>query len=204
MTEARSSNIDVIPLDEAHVDAAARTLARAFADDPMWVYIEPDAARRAELLPAFMGANVRYARLHRTALVTHDVDGVVLWLPPSPPDLDPDGSLSGFDAAERLMTADAHERYEAYMAHLAPLRPATPYAYVMLIGVEPAAQRGGVGSALLKSMFARTDADGAPCYLETERPENVQFYEANGFRLDSAGEFRGLHYWTLLRPPAGG
>ncbi|WP_157103675.1 hypothetical protein [Nocardia harenae] len=44
-----------------------RILARAFHDDPMFTYIQPDPARRAAVLPWFFGAAARlgakYGRL---------------------------------------------------------------------------------------------------------------------------------------------
>jgi hypothetical protein len=40
-----------------------------------------------------------------------------------------------------------------------------------------------LGSALLKTMLTRCDAERMPAYLETSYPENVPFYERRGFRV---------------------
>ncbi len=42
--------------------SAAEVLAAAFFDDPMFVFIEPDNARRRRMLPWFFGAAARLGR----------------------------------------------------------------------------------------------------------------------------------------------
>jgi hypothetical protein len=49
----------------------------------------------------------------------------------------------------------------------------------------------------------RADAEGLPCYLETEKLRNVPFYRRNGFETVVAGvePVSGLTYWTFQRLP---
>ena len=44
------------------------------------------------------------------------------------------------------------------------------HAYLWFLGVTPAAQGHGIGSALLRAANARLDADGLPAFLETAPP----------------------------------
>ena len=57
-------------------------------------------------------------------------------------------------------------------------------------------QGRGVGSALLEPALARADGEGMPCYLETQKEENLSFYARHGFAVrDTAlpvGRWRGL------------
>ena len=57
-----------------------------------------------------------------------------------------------------------------------------------LIGVDPARQGRGLGSALMKHTLALCDAEGALAYLESSNPRNVPLYERHGFEV--VGEIR--------------
>ena len=43
--------MEVVRLEESRLGEASDVLARAFYDDPAWVWLIPDPARRARLLP---------------------------------------------------------------------------------------------------------------------------------------------------------
>jgi len=43
--------MEVVRLERSRLDEASAVLARAFFDDPAWVWLLPDAERRARLLP---------------------------------------------------------------------------------------------------------------------------------------------------------
>jgi hypothetical protein len=52
-------------------------------------------------------------------------------------------------------------------------------------------------------MFTRLDADGAPCILETEKAQNVPYYERHGFVVAHHAVLPGgPPYWTMIREPA--
>lgn len=56
-------------------------------------------------------------------------------------------------------------------------------ADVHTIGVDPAWQRRGVGTALLRALLARADEVGAPVFLEvrTDNDAAIGLYRAHGF-----------------------
>jgi hypothetical protein len=50
-------------------------------------------------------------------------------------------------------------------------------------------------------VFQRADAEGLPCYLETETPGNVAYYRRHGFDVRSEWDVPdGPHMWGMLRP----
>jgi GNAT superfamily N-acetyltransferase len=57
------------------------------------------------------------------------------------------------------------------------------HLYLVFLGVLPAAQGRGLGSALLRALLARADADGLPVHLESSSPRNLPLYEQNGFHV---------------------
>ncbi len=59
--------------------------------------------------------------------------------------------------------------------------PCPRHYWLRAIGVDPSRQGQGVGTALLRSMLERADAQGSGCFLFTATERNVRWYEAVGF-----------------------
>ena len=64
-------------------------------------------------------------------------------------------------------------------------------------------QGKGVGSLLMRVFCVRMDAAGEDAYLETDKPENVRFYERFGFEVVGEGEVLGVTNWFMLRRAEG-
>jgi GNAT superfamily N-acetyltransferase len=190
----------------AQAEDAAAVLARAFFDDPLWRWIEPDDARRPSSLRWLMAVSVRYAHLFGEAYVTDGVRGAALWHPPGAADEDPDGTRTGYADAAEQMGAAALARFELMVAYQGDLQARDmpkPHWGVSWIGVDPGARRRGAGSALMAPVLRRADEDGVPCYLETENVVNLPFYRKNGFEVLREDEVPegGPRFWTLARLP---
>ncbi|MFM7536088.1 MAG: GNAT family N-acetyltransferase [Acidimicrobiales bacterium] len=167
----------------ADVDAAATTLATAFADDPMitWVSGEPDRGRRvATACDGFFRPALEVARHRGHTYVTSG--GAAVWVPPDVALFtDADGPTFGASLVEHL-GAEAAGRLgmlgELVRAHHPHDRP---HFYLFLLGT--AVQGTGLGGRLLTPVLDRCDADGVGAYLESSNPRNVAFYERHGFRV---------------------
>jgi GNAT superfamily N-acetyltransferase len=59
-----------------------------------------------------------------------------------------------------------------------------PHWYLLALGTDPAHQRQGHGSQLVRHGHLRADRDGMPVYLEAETAINAPFYERLGFRAE--------------------
>ena len=62
-------------------------------------------------------------------------------------------------------------------------RPTRPHWYLPMIGVDPAHQGSGLGSALMTETLKAVDRDGLIAYLESSNPKNVSLYERHGFEV---------------------
>jgi ribosomal protein S18 acetylase RimI-like enzyme len=53
----------------------------------------------------------------------------------------------------------------------------------------------------MQPVLERAEAEGSPCYLETDNEANVLFYEKHGFRVVSEDEVpkHGLRFWAMVR-----
>lgn len=186
---------------------AAAVLARAFHDDPIWTWALPQEEERRRVLPWWMEVSTRYCHLFGEVYGSGDIAGVADWLTPGNTDFPPERLLAaGYGPMRQVFGEGPYERFMRMLATTEPLhQEAMPGAhyYLMLLGVDPPQQGRGTGSALIQPVLARADAEGIPCYLETEREINVRFYLRHGFRVlvETAVPGGGPKIWTMARAP---
>jgi ribosomal protein S18 acetylase RimI-like enzyme len=61
--------------------------------------------------------------------------------------------------------------------------PAKPFTYLWFIGVDPHAQKRGVGSKLLNEVIDMNSKKERPIYLETSVSNNLSWYKKFGFEI---------------------
>ena len=101
-------------------------------------------------------------------------------------------------------TADAGTATDGpeLMQQMASHHPKEPHWYRPLIGVDPAHQGKGLGSALLKHATDICDRDGMLAYLESSNLANVPLYERHGFAALGRIQVGGSPVLTpMLRRP---
>lgn len=78
-----------------------------------------------------------------------------------------------------------------------------PHWYLAVIGSDTSVRGKGYGQALMRSRLDRVDAEHAPAYLESSKPENVPYYQRFGFEV--TGEIvvpnGGPTLWPMWRAP---
>ena len=76
--------MEIVRLERSRLDEASAVLARAFFDDPAWVWLLPDPERRARLLPWLfrIGFDITAAEVYAT---DGPVLGAARWLAPGRP-----------------------------------------------------------------------------------------------------------------------
>jgi ribosomal protein S18 acetylase RimI-like enzyme len=172
---------------EVSVVEARTLLARAFADDPLMRWFFPDDDSRPHACAALFG---RFAE-HYLAAGRVDVIrrpgpvALAMWRWPGreePADeADTLPTASGLFAA--LVGAGRAAEIGAALEVIGPLRPPEPHAYLHVLGVDPEAQRQGLGGEVLELGLAAARAEGVVACLETMNPANVPFYEAHGMAV---------------------
>jgi len=178
--------------------AVIDVITLAFCNDPMarWAFPEPATylAAMPQLARAFGGNGFAHGAAHL-------VDGglaAAMWLPPG---VEPD--------AERMM-ALTEEHVPAHclgdmmqiFERMERFHPTDPCWYLPLIGVDPACQGRGFGSALLRHATAQCDRDGVPAYLESSNARNIPLYQRHGFEiLGSIQVGTSPTLVPMLRPP---
>ncbi len=105
--------------------------------------------------------------------------GAALWLPP---DVHPDeDEVVGL--IQRTVPEEAQEDLLSILEQLGSFHPSEPHWYLPLIGVDPAHQRKGHGSALMKHALIPCDNENKFAYLESTNPTNIPLYERYGFEV---------------------
>ncbi len=196
--------MEVVRLDPERLEDASAVLARAFQDDPAWIWLIPDAERRRRLLPWLfrVGFDVTAADVWTTAGL---IRGAARWLPPGRPPMRVAPMLRAL-VTTPFKLGSAMAPFLAYGRAVEALRAETmpePHWYLAGIGVEPSAQRRGVGAALLEPGLAAAARAGLPAVLLTNNEANLAFYERHGFRVVREGDTPqgGPHAWAMVRHP---
>ena len=86
-----------------------------------------------------------------------------------------------------LLQRTVHERERADLfgifEQMGNYHPSEPHWYLPLIGVDPAQQNKGYGSALMRHALIPCDRDNKLAYLESSNAQNITLYERHGFEL---------------------
>jgi ribosomal protein S18 acetylase RimI-like enzyme len=193
--------VEVRRAEPADFRALAAMLARAFHDDPLTRWLHPNPRSRPRQARRTFAVRLRQLAPQGQTYTTAERSGAALWTLPGRWRDDLAASLRFLPLLPPMLPrlgriAQATARIEA--AH-----PRVPHFYLSVLGCDPATQGCGVGSALLRPVLERCDAERVPAYLETATERNVGWYARHGFavrqRLELPGGAPAL--WLLWREP---
>ena len=197
---------ECIHLHKDYIKPASRMLARAFADDPFFTYVYPDATERGAKLPYSGEYFLRYGLRYGQAYVTSSqLEGIAIWIRlkkvsmPFWRILLSGGLWPAFKLGRRAMQKlkNLSEYIDDKHGKLVPVT----HWYLSLLAVAPEFQGRGYASKLVRGMLPRIDEEGLPCYLETENERNVLIYQHFGFKV--IAEFiipeTTVKVWAMLR-----
>jgi GNAT superfamily N-acetyltransferase len=185
--------------------AVAAVLSRAFFTDRIYCWMVPDDAQRRRSADVFYARFVDACWAHNEVQIAGTGIGAALWIPPGMPLVsDEDAEAFSRGLFESAGDAASSARMERVMTVVDQYHPAEPCWYLAFMGVDPAAQGQGIGSAMLTAVLERADRDGVPAYLEASCPENQRLYERHGFV--TMGELNVSDcpaIYPMWRPPTG-
>ena len=209
MSDDLSGPAQVGLLDTSQIPGVGELLARAFQEDPVNRYVQPEFAHRLRGFAEVYAGFLRYASLAGRVWTTAGPPrGAAIWLPPEHGAMRTDLMVqAGLHLLPSMLGEEAADRLVQFIRHLESVHQRQmpgPHWYLMLLGVDPAGQRRGLGGRLLKPALDRADAEGSMCYLETAQPDNIPFYRKHGFEIviEEIEPVSGLKFWAFQRVPA--
>jgi len=163
------------------LEDVAATLAAAFDADPAWTWVFPDPEQRPGQLRAVWMLLLEGAVDLGWVWTTPGFGAATLWIPPGEPELAPAQAARADGVWAELLGPDVG-RSTTLTTAFGAARPVTPeHFYLSLLGTRPDRRGHGLGMALLADNLARVDAEGAPAYLESTNPANLERYRSVGF-----------------------
>jgi ribosomal protein S18 acetylase RimI-like enzyme len=198
--------MEIGAFDASEIEEALDVLARGMRDNPLHIAaFGEDSERRRRRFRGLMAAAFSIRDFSHT-LVARREDGVIVGVCGMMP---PGNCLPDFGQRLRLLPTllsigpravgrtmrwlgvwEKHDPEECHW-HLGPL------------AVDAHLQGMGVGSRMMQVFCAQMDAAREDAYLETDKPENVRFYERFGFELVGEGEVLGVTNYFMRRRPEG-
>src|SRR5690348_3674327 len=157
--------------------AISRTLAKAFAADPVIRWLLPTPSRDARMFRA-LAAHVHAAPgCADVALDNGDTVGAALWDPPGH-HVPLGQALLGFVRLLAAMGPSSFRRGAMLEAAFTKARPGESFWYLAQLGAATPGR--GIGSALLEHRLVSITG---PAYLESSNQRNLPLYQRFGFEV---------------------
>jgi GNAT superfamily N-acetyltransferase len=189
------------PLTPARAPAAALMLARAFAANPL---------HRAAFGPSPIDRNESFFRaalvlMKGPTFVATDgsrIAGLVHWARAPQCQLAAMEKLQVMPVMIGALGLGSALKVGSWLSAWASHDPRDAHVHLGPIGVDPDAQGQGLGRRLMERYCGAIDLTGETGYLETDRPENVRFYERYGFSVTHEISVLGVPNFLMRRPAA--
>jgi hypothetical protein len=188
------------------INKAAQILGESFADYPIFKYILPDNDYRKKKIHHLFLFLINMGMIEGDVVApSKRMEGVSIWIHSSKIKA---SFSSGFkagimhlffsiDLKSLIRFIDIGTRKQKVRTKILT----GPYYLLDAIGVDPHAQRCGLGRMMIETKLHEFDAENVPCYLETSNPKNLLYYQKFGFCMIHEYEIMNITIFCLLRRP---
>ena len=176
------SSITITRLASEQIEPAARLLARAFVTNP--VHVAAFGAGRLAANEAFF--HIGLAAMKGPKLVAiegSELVGVIHWVASPACQFSVGDKLRMMPRLARNVGVRPALRVAGWLSEWSKLDPAGSHLHLGPIGVDPEVQGRQIGRRLMEQYCQAQDQAGVAGYLETDRPENVDFYRRFDFEV---------------------
>jgi ribosomal protein S18 acetylase RimI-like enzyme len=199
--------IVVRELGRAEFWPAAELAARGMIDDPILIRVFGlSSKKRLRRLTHYYANGLRYIHAHGEllgAFARGELVGVIGSMRPGCCQPGPVEALRIVPMMVRHTSPFISLRLKLWVDAWARHDPREDHWHIGLLAVEPRVQGLGVGTKLMAEHCARRDEAGTVSYLETDRANNVRFYEKFGYCVAGQAQALGVRSWFMRRAAGG-
>jgi ribosomal protein S18 acetylase RimI-like enzyme len=165
----------IIKTSTTDLERVKGVLKLGFASDALLRWVFPDASSYLKSFDKWMEEFSKIAFENNIVYSEKNFFGSSLWHPP--------GVLFDSTVLEPTFASIPDDRIEAaakFFEEFEKYHPEDAW-YLAFIAVDPAQQRKGIGSFLIKEALQMIDKRGDKAYLEASNEQNKALYERHGF-----------------------
>jgi ribosomal protein S18 acetylase RimI-like enzyme len=198
-----SALVTVRKATAADEDVIVSVLVRAFDNDPVARFLLRERDYPGALDLMFRAFFRHMVIPHGEVWIDDSGGGAALWTPPGRWDVSILRTLVMGPALLRAAGLRAVSSARG-MLRMQALHPREAHYYLFAIGVDPAFQGRGIGSALLHAGLSQCDAAAESAYLEASTEGSSRLYARHGFRVTQELEVRpgAPPVWLMWRNKA--
>jgi ribosomal protein S18 acetylase RimI-like enzyme len=191
--------IEVVKYSAGYLDACVTVLADAFVNNPL--HLAAFGRGRMDQNRLFFRLGLRQMFLgHAFVALANGAVGGYVHFNTSPDCLPAPEEVPQVAATLLRSLGEAIPQVVRWYSRWCRLDPDEPHVHLGPIGVAPSLQRQGAGTALMQRYVEHLRQENAAGYLETDRWENVAFYQKFGFTVRREEELLGTPIWYMWRP----
>jgi GNAT superfamily N-acetyltransferase len=195
-----------ILVTKVNVQQAAETLISAFEDFPLFTFLLPEKLKRREKLMAIFEGYIRFGLRYGYVYATSsNFKGTAIWFNYEEMNTSIISYLrcGMFKLLRKLGLKDSLRfvKINDYGLELHEKNISEPHWYLLLLGVHPPHQGKGYGTLLVEEMFRLTDNNKWPYWVDTQKEENVNFFQKFGFDLVEVGKIpeSDVKHWCMIK-----
>lgn len=192
---------DLYKIQKKDLKNAVNVLTNAFSEDSMWKEVFDDEDKNRVLTEVMVRFCMKYGNVLSTsdnlegviAIAPHDKDMTALRV-----------IRSGAFFLSMKIRSEAKKMQVLSRAVEEAKKSLNlgPYIHLLIMGVSQEFQGKGFGGKLLRAVIEKAETERKPIYLETQKEENINFYEKYGFSVKKKiilPEPLNLPMWLMVR-----
>ncbi|MHA2407887.1 MAG: GNAT family N-acetyltransferase [Candidatus Ranarchaeia archaeon] len=180
---------------------AVNVLTNAFSEDSMWKEVFNDEDKRRALTEVM----VRFCLKYGIVLSTSDNLEGVMAITPHDKDMTTWRVIRSGGFFLSVKIASEAKKMKVLSNAVEEAKKSLDlgsYIHLLMMGVSQEFQGKGFGGKLLRALIERAETERKSIYLETQKEENVNFYEKYGFSVKKKiilPEPLNLPMWLMVR-----
>jgi GNAT superfamily N-acetyltransferase len=192
---------DLYKIQKKDLKNAVNVLNDAFSEDSMWKEVFDDEDKNRVLTEVM----VRFCLKYGNVLATSDNLEGVMAITPHDKDMTALRIIRSGAFFLSMKISSESKKMKVLSNAIEEAKKSLnlgPYIHLLIMGVSQEFQGKGFGGKLLRAVIEKAETERKPLYLETQKEENINFYEKYRFSVKKKiilPEPLNLPMWLMVR-----